>query len=172
MPGVEALIEAFADRKLLRPRHDLPNLVDLARAVARLCGVDLNLSSHAEDMVEAIGTSDHLVLTLADGVGVNMVEMLPEDSFLPSHLHSEILTVFPSSTSVALTSLTTAQWPSEHAVMGWWTFPARPERCRDHTPVHRPQRRGLDAERDRPGTYFPGQVHLAPNETRRADRRA
>ena len=121
-PGVEALIEAFADRKLLRPRHDLPNLVDLARAVARLCGVDLNLSSHAEDMVEAIGTSDHLVLTLADGVGVNMVEMLPEDSFLPSHLHSEILTVFPSSTSVALTSLTTAQWPSEHAVMGWWTF--------------------------------------------------
>ena len=122
MPGIEALIEAFADRKLLRPRHDLPNLVDLARAVARLCGVNLKLSSHAEDMVEAIGTSDHLVLTLADGVGVNMVEMLPEDSFLPSHLNSEILTVFPSTTSVALTSLTTAQWPSEHAVMGWWTY--------------------------------------------------
>ena len=122
MPGVEALIEAFADRKLLRPRHDLPNLVDLAGAVARLCGVDLKLSCHAEDMVQAIGTSDHLVLTLADGVGVNMVEMLPEDSFLPSHLHSEVLTVFPSTTSVALTSLTTAQWPSEHAVMGWWTY--------------------------------------------------
>ena len=51
-----------------------------------------------------------------------MVEMLPEDSFLPSHLHSEMLTVFPSTTSVALTSLTTAQWPSEHAVMGWWTY--------------------------------------------------
>ena len=122
MPGIEALIEAFADRKLLRPRHDLPNLVDLARAMARLCGVDLELSPDAEDMVEAIGTADHLVLTLADGVGMNMVEMLPEDSFLPSHLHNEILTVFPSTTSVALTSLTTAQWPSEHAVMGWWTY--------------------------------------------------
>ena len=78
MPGIEALIEAFADRKLLRPRHDLPNLVDLARAMAKLCGVDLELSSDAEDMVEAIGTADHLVLTLADGVGMNMVEMLPE----------------------------------------------------------------------------------------------
>ena len=122
MPGVEALIEAFADRKLLRPRHDRPNLVDLARAVARLCGVDLELSADAENMVDAIGTSDHLVLTLADGVGMNMVEMLPEDSFLPSHLHSEMLTVFPSTTSVALTSLTTGQWPSEHAVMGWWTY--------------------------------------------------
>ena len=47
MPGVEALIEAFADRVLLRPRHDLPNLVDLAGAVARLCGVDLKLTGHA-----------------------------------------------------------------------------------------------------------------------------
>ena len=117
MPGVEALIEAFADRLLLRPRHDLPNLVDLAGAVARICGVDLKLSCHAEDMVEAVGTSDHLVLTLADGVGMNMVEMLPEDSFLPSHLRSEMLTVFPSTTSVALTSLTTTQWPAEHAVL-------------------------------------------------------
>ena len=122
MPGVEALIEAFADRVLLRPRHDLPNLVDLAGAVAKLCGVDLKLTGHGEDMVDAIGTSDHLVLTLGDGVGMNMVEMLPEDSFLPSHLHSDILTVFPSTTSVALTSLTTAQWPAEHAVMGWWTY--------------------------------------------------
>ena len=122
MPGIEALIEAFADRKLLRPRHDLPNLVDLAGAVAKLCGVELELSSNAEDMVAAIGTSDHLVLTLADGVGMNMVEMLPEDSFLPSHLHSDLLTVFPSTTSVALTSLTTARWPSEHAIMGWWTY--------------------------------------------------
>ena len=51
MPGVEALIEAFADRVLLRPRHDLPNLVDLAGAVARLCGVDLELTSHAEDII-------------------------------------------------------------------------------------------------------------------------
>ena len=122
MPGVEALIEAFADRVLLRPRHDLPNLVDLAGAVARLCGVDIKLTGHAEDMVEAIGTADHLVLTLGDGVGMNMVEMLPEDSFLRSHLHSDILTVFPSTTSVALTSLTTAQWPAEHAIMGWWTY--------------------------------------------------
>ena len=51
MPGVEALVEAFADRVLLRPRHDLPNLVDLAGAVARLCGVELELSGHAEDAV-------------------------------------------------------------------------------------------------------------------------
>ncbi len=122
MPGVEALVEAFADRVLLRPRHDLPNFVDLAGAVARVCGVDIELTGHAEDMVDAIGTADHVVLTLADGVGMNMVEMLPEDSFLRSNLHSDILAVFPSTTSVALTSLTTAQWPAEHAIMGWWTY--------------------------------------------------
>ena len=122
MPGVEALVEAFADRVLLRPRHDLPNFVDLAGAVAQVCGVDLELTGNAEDMVEAIGTTDHMVLTLADGVGMNMVESLPEGSFLPSHLHSDLMTVFPSTTAVALTSLTTAQWPAEHAVLGWFTY--------------------------------------------------
>ena len=121
MPGLESLIAAFEDGTLLRPLHDEPNLVDLARAVALLMGVDVERSTAATEIEMAVGEADHFVLVLADGVGMNMVESLPRNSFLPRHLRDELLTVFPSTTSVALTSLATAQWPAVHAITGWWT---------------------------------------------------
>ncbi len=122
MSGLDSLLEALDSGSLVAPEHDRPNLVDLGRAVASLAGVGaLDLSSVASDIREAIGETDHLVLVMADGVGMNMIESMPKHSFLTRHLHEEMLTVFPSTTSVALTSLTTGEWPAVHAVTGWWT---------------------------------------------------
>ena len=36
-------------------------------------------------------------------------------------LERELRSVFPSTTSAALTTLATGAWPSEHAIIGWWT---------------------------------------------------
>ena len=122
MSGTQSLIQAFESGVLTQPRHDLPNLVDLARAIAKLSGVcDLDLSPSAAEIAAKIGDPDHLVLMMADGVGMNLVESMPRSSFLPKRLHDELLTVFPSTTSVALTSLTTGEWPVRHAITGWWT---------------------------------------------------
>ena len=122
MTGAESLIDAFESGRLLPPRFDHPNLVDLARATAKLCGVSgMDLSPPADVMAKSVGDSDHIVLVMADGVGMNLVESMPRSSFLRRHLQEELLTVFPSTTSVALTSLATGQWPSTHAVTGWWT---------------------------------------------------
>ena len=122
MSGTQTLLEAFEFGSLLRPAYDRPNLVGLARAIAKLCGVcDLELTDEAKSLAAQIGESDHYVLVMADGVGMNMVESLPRHSFLARHLRDEMLTVFPSTTSVALTSLATGQWPAAHAVTGWWT---------------------------------------------------
>ena len=122
MAGIQSLIEAFESGRLVRPAHDRPNLVDLARAIAKLSGVSgLELSCAASDIVASVGESDHVVLVMADGVGIDLVESMPRNSFLSRHLRDELLTVFPSTTSVALTSLTTGQWPETHAVTGWWT---------------------------------------------------
>ena len=122
MSGTQSLIQAFESGVLTQPRHDLPNLVDLARAIAKLSGVcDLDLSPSAAEVAAKIGESDHLVLVMADGVGMNLVESMPRSSFLPKRLQDELLTVFPSTTSVALTSLTTGEWPVRHAITGWWT---------------------------------------------------
>ena len=122
MTGIAYLIEAFAEGDLLRPRPEVRNLVDLSRSVAHLCGVDgLELSENAQGVVETIGDADHIVLVLVDGMGMNLLERLPADSFLRRHLWEQAQTVFPSTTAVALTSLTTGEWPQDHAVTGWWT---------------------------------------------------
>ena len=122
MAGIAYLIEAFAEGDLLRPRPEVRNLVDLSRAVAHLCGVEgLELSENAEGIAEAVGDAEHIVLVLVDGMGMNVLETLPEDSFLRRHLREQMQTVYPSTTAVALTSLSTGEWPQDHAVTGWWT---------------------------------------------------
>ncbi len=122
MVGIEHLVEAFEAGTLHRPRHDMHNLVDLSRAIIKLAGVPgLELSANASDIAASIGDADHIVLVMADGVGMNMVESLPRNSFLRRNLRAEMQTVFPSTTSVALTSLATGQWPALHAITGWWT---------------------------------------------------
>ena len=122
MSGTESLIQAFESGALARPRDDRPNLVDLARAIAKLSGVcGLDLSPGAAEIAARIGEADHIVLIMADGVGMNLVESMPRNSFLSRRLQDEMLTVFPSTTSVALTSLTTCDWPGRHAITGWWT---------------------------------------------------
>ena len=62
------------------------------------------------------------MLILADGLGLEMLEREAAARTLREHLRSELRTVFPSSTAVALTSLATGEWPARHAVTGWWTY--------------------------------------------------
>lgn len=122
MTGIAYLIEAFAEGDLLRPRPEVRNLVDMSRAVGQLCGVDgLHLSENARGITQSIGDADHIILALVDGLGMNLLERLPADSFLRRNLWEQMQTVFPSTTAVALTSLTTGEWPQDHAVTGWWT---------------------------------------------------
>ena len=122
MIDAEILLDAFRDQDLLTPLSAGSNLVDLAQAVGLLCDVEgMEVSPDASSIAANIGEAEHIVLILVDGMGINMVESLPHDSFLRLHLRDELRTVFPSSTAVALTSLTTAQWPAVHGVTGWWT---------------------------------------------------
>ena len=129
MPGTSQLSDAadlaaaFDAGTLVRPDPAKPNLVDVARAVATASGVGgLELSLFVEDLAASLADREHLVLILADGLGLEMLEREPGARTLRDHLHSEIRAVFPSSTAVALTSLATGEWPARHAVTGWWTY--------------------------------------------------
>lgn len=117
------LIDSFNSGELLRPSPGTMNLVDLANATAFLAGVDdLNLTSGTYHLIDLIGQSKHLVLILADGFGMNFVEEMDSAAFTPTHLSTELQTVFPSTTSAALTTLTTAKWPGIHSVLGWFLY--------------------------------------------------
>ena len=57
-----------------------------------------------------------LVLILLDGLGYNMLKDVGYK------IENKITTVFPSTTSTVITTLFTAQLPSEHKILGYTTF--------------------------------------------------
>ncbi len=123
MSDVERVLDWFAAGDLVRPDASSPNLLDLSRAMAHLCGVEhMALSPAARRIADAVGPADHYVLVLLDGFGMHLADRLPADDLLRAHLGMELRTVFPSSTAPALTTLATGLWPAEHAVPGWWTY--------------------------------------------------
>ena len=122
MSDAAELVAAFDAGALVRPDPAVPNLVDLARAVATASGVGgLDLSHFADGLAASLAEREHLVFILADGLGLEMLEREPAAGTLRKRLHSEVRAVFPSSTAVALTTLATGAWPARHAVTGWWT---------------------------------------------------
>ncbi len=122
MSDVSELIAAFNTGKFLPPSPEVLNIVDLSRAVASLVGADgVHLSPGSKAIQDLIGPIGHLVFVLADGLGMNFIEELSAASFLSRHLATELRTVFPSSSAVALTSIATGEWPSQHGITGWWT---------------------------------------------------
>jgi hypothetical protein len=118
-----AIEELFGQGTLVRPSHEHPNLIHLIRAVATLAGVrDLDDAPATRQMIELIGRPEHLIFVLLDGLGMNIVCRLPENSFIKRNLAQPIHATCPSTTACALTAVTTAQYPNRHGVAGWFTY--------------------------------------------------
>ncbi|HSU68429.1 MAG TPA: alkaline phosphatase family protein, partial [Tepidisphaeraceae bacterium] len=117
------LEEAFAQGLLVRPNHREPGLVHLVQAIAHLTGVPgIDLPPPGRMLADLIGPTDHLIFILLDGLGMNTVGRLPENSFIASHLRRELQATCPSTTACALTTVGTAAFPNQHGIAGWFTY--------------------------------------------------
>ena len=117
---VPELLAAFESSALLRPRFDVPNIVDFSRAVFDWAGIpNLDIGKTANEIGETFSDAQQLVIVVVDGLGMNFIDKLEPTSFLRGHLRMELQTVFPSTTSSAFTSLATAAWPNRHSIIGW-----------------------------------------------------
>ena len=56
---------------------------------------DVSLNENSQRVRKLIGEPDHLVLVLADGFGMNFIEGLDRDAFLPDRLAAEMRTCIP-----------------------------------------------------------------------------
>ncbi len=116
------LMAAFDSGALIRPDAEALNMVDLALAVSSSAGVTgLPESPGMLEILGEIGEPEHLVFVAIDGLGMNFVDQLPEDSFLRSNVIRELNSPYPSTTSVVFTSIATGLWPAEHGVTSWFT---------------------------------------------------
>jgi hypothetical protein len=119
----EAIAAAFASGALVRPAPGEPDLVHLSRALALHAGVERFQPAGAVErrLLELMAPLGHVVFVLLDGLGMNLLERMPEESFFRRHLRRRILATSPSTTACALTGIATGEWASEHAVTGWFT---------------------------------------------------
>jgi predicted AlkP superfamily pyrophosphatase or phosphodiesterase len=63
-----------------------------------------------------------LVFIVIDGLGMSFLEKHGRDSYIYSLTKQELTSVFPSTTSSALTSLMTGMAPLQHAMTGWFMY--------------------------------------------------
>ena len=75
-----------------------------------------------EDSNPLVGDPEHLVFLLIDGLGERWLHDFGAGSFLSRHQVDSLSAVYPSTTTVALTTLATAEPPSHHGMPGWWTY--------------------------------------------------
>ena len=74
MNDVAELLAAFESGELLRPSVGTSNIVDLASAVGGLVGASSTTHTPGRDALAGlIGPCDHLVLVVADGLGMSAV---------------------------------------------------------------------------------------------------
>ena len=122
---VKRVLSWFENGQLIRPRanHDIPDAVELIRAIAHLCGAhDLELSRKSQQLVQRIGPAEHYVFVVIDGLGLQLLTDTIDSGFLLDHLSGELQAVFPSTTAAALTAFATGAYPAAHGVPGWWSY--------------------------------------------------
>ncbi len=123
MTEFERVTAALADGTILPAVDSVPNTLDTVRALFSLSGVSAFADTdHVRAMRDAIGPCDHIILVVLDGLGLGHHASFPPGGFLSRWYVSELRAVFPSTTSVALTSFATGAWPAEHGITGWWTY--------------------------------------------------
>jgi hypothetical protein len=91
--------------------------------MAHVTGVpDVELSDRGRALAVELAEAEHLVFVLSDGLGLDLIHSLDTDTWLRSHLAGPLQAVFPPTTSTALTTVATGEWPAQHGVPGWWTY--------------------------------------------------
>ncbi len=76
---------------------------------------------------ERLAEAATVMLVVLDGVGMAQLERHMPDGCLAAHQHSDLTSVFPSSTAPAITSLMTGLTPAAHGTAAWFIHHERPD---------------------------------------------
>lgn len=116
------LNEYIEKANLVFPDYSNINIVDLAKYLYKKYGSYCNQDSKQAELKKIIPNKKHTILVLIDGMGSNLINIMPNNSLLKTNKKIDMLTVSPSSTGCVLTSLATATYPTEHGIIGWYNY--------------------------------------------------
>ena len=103
------------------PNYRCNNLINLVSSIINGLG-GKNHHPDISQLTAQIKTAKHIVLLVIDGMGSDSLARLGKNSFLQQKKQQDLSTVFPSTTSAAITSILTGTTPQEHGVTSWFTY--------------------------------------------------
>ncbi|MCD4818850.1 MAG: alkaline phosphatase family protein [Candidatus Cloacimonetes bacterium] len=97
------------------------SILNLMSSVLKHYGLETGKSYLKTISPADLSGKQNIILIILDGYGLNLLKKYSnkESNYLYSNLLTEISTVFPSTTTSAITSFSTAQTPLEHGSLGW-----------------------------------------------------
>lgn len=110
-------------QKIFKPDYS-HGLVNLSNSILAHFGL-LPKHSTLKELDETLNTHNYknVVLLVMDGMGSDMLKhTLPEESFLRSHIVTDISSVYPPTTTAATTSIYSGLSPKEHGWAGWQCY--------------------------------------------------
>lgn len=104
-----------------KPDYHDGSIVNLMSAISEACQVPnpTYLPHPAVDIAQLM-EAKNIVLLLIDGLGYDYIKRYGEGSALGKFIKTSMTSVFPTTTSSAITTFTTATAPMQHAVTGWF----------------------------------------------------
>ncbi|MGQ9514848.1 MAG: alkaline phosphatase family protein [Thermoproteota archaeon] len=127
---IEKLIRSGQFDRFVSPNYDGLSIANLAPTIAKLLKADLNGTELKRNRLAYVDEEiKHVILFIVDALGHNLlagtkkIRKAIDLAFPKGHAKRTYLTsVFPSTTSAALTSISTGLTPSEHGMLGYNLF--------------------------------------------------
>ncbi|MBN1971578.1 MAG: alkaline phosphatase family protein [Candidatus Delongbacteria bacterium] len=109
--------------KIVYPNYK-NSIVNLSSTILEAYDIKSNHSPLKQINISELKKKKNIILMIYDGLGYNMLKNYgkSEKSILCSNIIDRITSVFPSTTSTAITSILSNLTPLEHGVLGWSLF--------------------------------------------------
>jgi len=138
---------------MIRPNYD-NSIMSVANSLLKQFGAKPHHATlpNVDDLL--LKNHKNVVLLVMDGMGINVLERnLPRNAFLRKHIKSEISSVYPCTTTAALTSILTGKTPNEHGWIGWSNYFKEVDKCIDLFSNH-----VSGTENDASGEHLPNKI--------------
>lgn len=116
------LRECFEKNGFVFPDYNKPTIIDFIRLIYHYCGNTYKLTKNSNELKKYITNKKHILLIMCDGMGSELINLLPTNSIFKKNRVLDLQTVNPTSTGAVLTSIMTAEYPAIHGILGWYNY--------------------------------------------------
>ena len=104
-----------------KPDYQDGSIVNLMSAICTACDAGISpYAPHRDLAVTELKEAKNIILLLIDGLGYDYIKRHGAGSTFEKYIKTSMTSVFPTTTSSAVTTFATAVAPMQHAITGWF----------------------------------------------------